>query len=375
MAAAPPIPMPAGTQAPAGLAGPQTATQAPVAAPQPVMPAPAAPTNQLSAFGTAQATTDAQRQALLAAVAQSGAAGAAQYQTAQDTQHNAQSEAVRTAMEIAQGSPLAHMTGGYDVVTDPVNNDFIRQGADLDAGRQAFSQDIARQQAAGQQYFGQLSQAIPLVESRTRAQVEQIMAEERQAAQARAMQMAMSQLDLQSQREQIAAQREARDYDRQERQMAAKTGGRDPLETRLMEQELRRGDLELEDYQTTRDETRRQTAFEGVVTRFATGEHAGGRAQAIEAITNAGEGQEMILAMQQVFANADQYGIDPSDQHAIMDAVNAYREAAGMEGSLRFSEGAAASGNSSRAPRRRNTETVTVAGRQRPSRGENLPSN
>lgn len=368
MAAAPPNPMPAGTPTPgfagAGLAPAQTVQQPAAAAPPPAMPVPAASPNQLGAFGSAQATTDAQRQALLAAVAESGAAGAQQYAQAQAQQGTAQEQAVRNALQMAQQSPLSVITGGYNVVTDPVNADFARMGADLDAGRQAFSQDIARQTAAGQQYMGQLSQAIPLVEARTRAQAQQIAEQARQEAADRAMRMAMGQMEMQSARERQQFDRESMAWERQQQLIANKTGGRDPLETALMQQQLDMGNQQLTNDREDRETARQNTAFDSVVTRYATGEHAAGRAQAIEAIVNAGEGEEMVLAMRNVFQNAGQYGITPDDQHAIMDAVNAYRSQAGMEGSLSFSD----PGNQSRAPRSRNRRQETTSTTDRAGR-------
>lgn len=343
--------------APASAAAPAPAA----VVPPPIVAPPAPPPNQLSAFASAQATTDAQRQALLAEVARAGAAGAAQYATAQSNQQTLGAETTRRAMEIAGGSPLTNITGGYDVVTDPVGQDFARMEADLLAGRQAFDQDIARQTAAGQQYFGRLSQAIPITESRTRAEVEQIIAKERQAAAERAFAVQMANMEAQAAREDMAFRREQYAYERQlaemsirERQAAAQREERgDPLVDALRRQDLRRGRLELEAFEDERRATRETAALSDVLDRYTDGPESP-QARAIAAAINGGGDAD---ALNEVFRNAGRYDIDPDDQTAILSAVRAYNEAMGINNTL-IRTGTPLNGSQNR---RRTTEGNNVA--------------
>lgn len=158
---------------------------------------------ELSSFQTAAQRTDDQKRALLDAVAQAGTAGSNAYQNAQQQTQGLRQQAVGAALNAAGTSPLASIPGGTNAVTAPIEQNFAMRQADLAQGQATFGQDIARQQAAGEQYFGQLQGAIPIVEQRTKQAIEKILADERMQQEQNAIQLEMS-------RNNLAASREAR---------------------------------------------------------------------------------------------------------------------------------------------------------------------
>lgn len=168
---------------------------------------------QLSSFASAADRTEQQKQALLQAVAQAGAAGGNAYQAAQQQTNDLRGQAVGAALGAAQGSPLGQIGGGVQSLTAPIEQDFARRQADISQGAATFQQDIARQQAGGEEFFGRMQTAIPVVENYTRQAIERILAEERAEQEQRALQREMAQMQLQGAREDRAdraAERAAR---------------------------------------------------------------------------------------------------------------------------------------------------------------------
>lgn len=188
----------------------------------------------LSAFDTAQQQTEVQRKALLDAVASGGAAGAQAYQQQQAQNQAMRQQAVANAAGAAQGSPLGLVQGGLASLQAPVARDAALRDAELGQAQSTLQNDLARQQSSGDDYFNRMQQAIPVTESRTRMGVEQIIREQEEAARERALQMQMAELQLQGQRESVAAQREARAFENQMRQqeLAARNNPKlmDPME-------------------------------------------------------------------------------------------------------------------------------------------------
>lgn len=151
---------------------------------------------ELSSFASATNRTADQQKALLEAVAQAGTAGAKAYQTAQDQTGQLKQQAVGAALNAAGTSPLAQVPGGSNALTAPVEGNFAMRQADLAQGQATFGQDIARQQASGNQFFGQMQAAIPIVESRTRQAVERILADQQSEREVRQNQLEMSRNSL-----------------------------------------------------------------------------------------------------------------------------------------------------------------------------------
>ncbi len=149
----------------------------------------------LTAFASAQDRNAEQQRALLGAIAEQGSAGAAAYKQAQDQNQQLQQAALNQAAK----APSAQLGGTLELNASMLNN-----------AQTTFNQDIARQTAANSDYMGQVGAAIPIVESRTRASVEQTLADLQAKREQMAMDKEMGMLSLQGQREQLAGQREAR---------------------------------------------------------------------------------------------------------------------------------------------------------------------
>ncbi len=151
----------------------------------------------LSSFEGASARTDQQKAALLASVAQAGTAGVQQYQQAQAQTNDLRGQAINSALGAAQTSPLGAIPGGASAVTAPIEQNFAMRQADLAQGQATFTQDIERQRAGNESFFGQMQQALPVVESRTKLAIQQILAEQEEARQQRDLQKQMAQMQLQ----------------------------------------------------------------------------------------------------------------------------------------------------------------------------------
>lgn len=151
---------------------------------------------QLAAFNSASQRTEDQKQALLQAVAQAGSAGARAYDQAQTQTTGLRDQAVGAALGAASTSPLSGISGGTERVTGPINQNFAMRQADLAQGNATFQQDIARQGASGEQFFGQMQSAIPVVENYTRQAVEKILSAERESQADRQLQREIAQNQL-----------------------------------------------------------------------------------------------------------------------------------------------------------------------------------
>lgn len=151
----------------------------------------------LSSFEGAAARTDAQKAALLASIAQSGTAGVQQYQAAQSQTADLRGQAINSALGAAQTSPLSTIPGGANQVTAPIEQNFAMRQADLAQGQATFTQDIERQKAGNESFFGQMQQALPVVENRTKLAIQQILAEQEDARQQRDLQKQLAQMQLQ----------------------------------------------------------------------------------------------------------------------------------------------------------------------------------
>lgn len=171
--------------------------------------------DQLSAFATAQDRNADTQRALLASIAESGSAGKQAYE-AQQAQNATLQQAALTAAAKAPSAQLA------DTLALNTNA--------LGGAQQSFEQDIARQQAANGNYMSQVGAAIPLVAERTRASVEQTLADLQAKREQQAADREQAQLALQGQRESLAGQREARAADAAARADAAKNGGLTPYQ-------------------------------------------------------------------------------------------------------------------------------------------------
>lgn len=153
---------------------------------------------QLSSFASASDRNEAQKRALLSAIAEAGSAGSAAYQQAQAHNQQLQQAAVTQAAGLAGGA-------GQGAQAAMALNDTA-----LSTAKAGFEADIARQGANNSSYLTQVGAATPIVESRTRATVEQMLAQAQRQREQDAMQLEQSRLALQGQRESIAGQREAR---------------------------------------------------------------------------------------------------------------------------------------------------------------------
>lgn len=271
---------------------------------------------QLSSFQDAASRTDAQRRALLDAVASGGQAGAQAYQQAQAQAQQARMDALAGASQAAQNSPLSLVQGGLAALERPVQQDAALRQADLSQAQQTLQNDLARQQASGEQFFSRMQQAIPITEARTRMGVEQIIREQQEAEAQRALEMQLAQLDLQSRRESIAAQREerafqqrAREQELKQQQAAAKGGGLDPIEKEQLKA------LQREN----------KTAVEDAAFTNAAGTIAGGAIDANGNPTPAGAAFQAIVNG----GNPKLSGFDARTRSSIAAAAEAYFRAIG----------------------------------------------
>lgn len=272
------------------------------------------PQAPLSAFDSAAQRTDAQKRALLDAVATGGQAGAQAYQEAQAANQAARQQALAAATGNMQGSPLGLIPGGSQSQTAPVQQEFARRDADIAQAQGTLAADTQRQALAGEDFFGRMQSAIPITESRTRASVEQIIREQEEAARERALALQMQQLQLEGQREAIAAQREARAFDAQMRQQELKAQNNPKLAALDPIDQAQLRAMNREERQAAEDSA------------FARALAAGGgldaqgnatpRGAAIEALVNGGD--------------ADFASMTPADRSAVARAVQQYYSALGQ---------------------------------------------
>lgn len=212
----------------------------------------------LSAFAGAQQRTEEQKKALLQAIAEGGSAGSQLMQQQLQAQEANRQQAI--ASQAQPGFNTAGGAGFAQQISGIINQPFDLAAQMASTAQEVFNQDIARQQAAAGQFLTQVQQALPLEESRARSVVEQLVRQQQQEDAARAQQLALGQLELQAQREQIAAAREAR-----------AGGGRDPLEQRALELDIARAQMELGAFQSQQQEAKENALFGDIITQFAGG--------------------------------------------------------------------------------------------------------
>lgn len=164
----------------------------------------------LSAFANAASKNDEQKAALLAAIAQNGAAGKAQFDRAAADVAAQQAQTAQATKERTDFAPAA-LVAQLQQGTAQVYGD---RAADVAQAQGTFDRDIAAQNNANGNYMSQLGAAIPVVEARTRLGVEQTIREQQEAERDRALQREMAGLDLQSKRESLAAAKDAREADK-----------------------------------------------------------------------------------------------------------------------------------------------------------------
>lgn len=151
-------------------------------------------TNQ--AFANAAQRTNDQKAALLQVVANAGQAGLASYTAAQGQTDQLRQNAVNGALQAAQSSPLVQgNNGGSATVTNPLQAQGDLAQQNLANGSEAFGQAAQLNAQANANYMNQLGAAIPIVQARTQAAIQKILAQQQMADQ-----------DRQLQRDQLQAQ-------------------------------------------------------------------------------------------------------------------------------------------------------------------------
>ncbi len=237
---------------------------------------------QMEAFASASDRSAQQQRALLAAIAESGTAGA-----------NAYKEAQTQNQQLQQGA-LAQASGSPDVSASLALN-----AASLASGKASFEADIARQGAANSSYMGQLDAAVPIVQERTRLGVEEIMAKAQAEREQRAMDKEMAMLSMQGQREQLAGQREARGAAAAERAAEAKNGGMSEYQREMLKRQ------DADDARADGDRTTKATAAAAAERDRKRGEALDSLNRRTGAISVDDKGRETIQATNGVKAISD----------------------------------------------------------------------
>lgn len=149
-----------------------------------------------AAYSTAQAQTDAQKRALLQAIADSGTAGQKAYENAQTQIEQSRKQALN------QLAPVAGFAQGSDQFTTEqqgiANAPYLQRQADLAQGAAVFGADIQRQSAANEDYFSKVSAAIPIEQTVTQRAVEQMLKQQEQQRLDRENQLRLGELQVQA---------------------------------------------------------------------------------------------------------------------------------------------------------------------------------
>lgn len=228
---------------------------------------------ELTAFASAQSRNSDQQRALLGAIAESGTAGAQAYKQAQDQNQQLQQAALGAAAGTGAAAP---------VVQGKLAGSLALNANALSGAKASFEADIARQQASNSAYMDQVGAAVPIVESRTRMGVEQLLAEAQARRERDAMEMEQARMSLQGQRENLAGQREARAAARAERAADAKGGGLTAYQReqiRLAEADNKRADDQITakgaEAASDRREGKQASHLEGLRSRWGTTDDSG----------------------------------------------------------------------------------------------------
>lgn len=167
------------------------------------------------AFANAAVSNDDQKRALLAAIAQNGSAGAAALQQQAQQAQQAKAAAIQQIAGATKGNSASISSPGFAGQQQALGAQVgDLRAADIAQGQQAYNQNIGQISAANDSYMGKVGAAIPIVQSRTQAAVQQIIAQQREAEAQRQAALQQQQLQLQQQRESIAAAQQDREYQR-----------------------------------------------------------------------------------------------------------------------------------------------------------------
>jgi hypothetical protein len=286
-------------------------------------------TNQpLSSFEGAAARTEAQKAAVLASIAQSGTAGVQQYQQAQAQTNDLRGQAINSALGAAQTSPLSTIPGGVNQVTAPIEQNFAMRQADLAQGQATFGQDIERQKAGNEGFFGQMQQALPVVENHTKVAIQQILAQQEEAKQQRDLQRQLGEMQL------------------QEAQMRASQAAAGPQDTRTPEEveyaQLRnqglRQDITAQDNETTQAaDDARKAQVDQKAAALLKGKYADAKeSQSYQAFIGLANGTLTLPQAQKLYRTP---GGKPLNWDYIMNLVNEFQGTPASGGSRLLSVG------------------------------------
>lgn len=166
-------------------------------------------------------TTEAQKKALLQAVAEAGSAGRAAYQRSQAEMQSGQQAAVSAALTRASN---INATPGYTAeAQETAAAPYQRAQTDLSLGQTAFEQDIARQSLSGQNHLSSIQAAIPIHEAQSRTAMQRILSQSREnSAERQANLDEQLRMRMESQRERTFAQDERQAAQEQERERIAR---------------------------------------------------------------------------------------------------------------------------------------------------------
>lgn len=246
----------------------------------------------LPAFQGAKADTDAQKRALLQAVAERGAAGQASFEAQQKAAQAMRADAVRgVAKDIGVTAPPAALAGQLRATAGGPGDVYAREAATQGAAFQAGMGQIG---AANDAYMGQLGAAIPVVEATTAREVARIRAEQVEAERQRAYQREQDRLNADQAERQRAFEREG-----WAREDAAAAGGKTwPNEVKPIDSAIAASGLD----EAEAREVAKGQPFKDLVTIANAGVAAGedpatvmANLRAYEATTGHGLGRSMAL--------------------------------------------------------------------------------
>lgn len=165
-----------------------------------------------SAYGNATERNDAQKKALLDAIAQQGTAGREAYQKS--------GQAINKDRQAAIQATMGQGAGGQNLLAGQSQEELgFLPGGRADAlsalagsnrsAQAQFQADRSTQAAGVNEYFGRLNSAIPIEQSRTQGAIEQIIKQQEDAQAEREFQKQMQQLQLQQAQTQLQQTRES----------------------------------------------------------------------------------------------------------------------------------------------------------------------
>lgn len=166
------------------------------------------------AFANAGAQNTDQKAALLAAIAQNGSNGQAALQAQAAQAQAMKAAAIQQINDATKGNSATVSTpsfAGQQAGLGAGVGD--ARAADIAQAQQAYGQNMDAMKASNASYFDKVGAAIPIVQARTQAAVQQIIGQQKAQAAAQAAALQQQQLQLQAQRESIAAQAQQRQFD------------------------------------------------------------------------------------------------------------------------------------------------------------------